>query len=232
MPVPYRHQVLPKNMLTLVQDHRYRFGCLLLLYLVANAAVAQGASPPPRCVETKQETMKEAIARGELIELESDIALASSRLEYFREIERGNVARTNYLISRFETEIALRDSEVTLFNNQQKMELPIFALVFVIVLTSLYLAHAQLRAWLKRGGTEKPADTTALAINRDGLTLNTPFVGLLMLVGAFAFFYMYIDKVYSVQQRSDALRRQIELYPKTESGAAAAPSLAASQSEK
>lgn len=138
--------------------------------------------------------------------------MARAQAAYWSETARLNTAKTSYLVARYQSEIALRQSEVSLFLNQQKMELPIFLLVLAIVLTALYLAHAQLRVWMKRPMSSDGSNATALSISKEGLVLNTPFVGLLMLVGAFGFFYMYIDKVYTIQPRSEALNRQIDQY--------------------
>jgi ABC-type multidrug transport system fused ATPase/permease subunit len=152
--------------------------------------------------------MDQAILRGQKMELDADIAVAKARMVYWEQAAKQESARVDYIVRRYQSEMALRQTEIELYNNQRFMEWPIFGLVVLIVFAALVLAYMQLASWLvsKENLSEK---STALSINKNGIELNTPFVGLLMLVGAFAFFYMYVDQVYSIQTRAEKIAAQI-----------------------
>ncbi|HTJ97983.1 MAG TPA: hypothetical protein VL522_00080, partial [Bordetella sp.] len=122
--------------------------------------------------------------------------------------------------------------QLRIYQNQLTMEYAIFGLVTVIILIALYLAYAQFAVWARRNRNSEMPAVNALTINKEGIAISTPFVGLLMLVAAFAFFYMYVETVYTISDKAESLRVRTEnsVYPSGKQESSTAPAVQAANS--
>lgn len=84
---------------------------------------------------------------------------------------------------------------ITLFNKQLTYHPLILATVLTLVLSSTCLVIVQFWRWSK----ESSVTESTLEITKDGLKVKSPFIGLLMLLASYAFFYLYILEVYKIR---------------------------------
>lgn len=70
----------------------------------------------------------------------------------------------------------------------------IFIMVIVVIGTGLYFSYIQ----LKTKNNETPQ--TSIKISKEGLEINSPFIGLLILGLSFVFFYIYLKDVYPITE--------------------------------
>lgn len=197
--------------------------CMMLGCSVFSASQAAQGSTSAQSSDASS-IYDEALERGKVAQLEADIAVAEARAAQLRASISQHQAYADYMNKRYEADLALRNTQFKLYDNQLRMELFIFGLVSIIVLAALSLAIAQFAVWAKHTKDGNLVEASAFTANKDGVVLNTPFVGLLMLLGAFAFFYLYISSVYVISDRATSVENRI----KENSPAAQAPANQAS----
>jgi len=76
-----------------------------------------------------------------------------------------------------------------MLKNTLLIELNGLQFIFVVIGTGLYFSYIQ----LKTKNNETPQ--TSIKISKEGLEINSPFIGLLILGLSFVFFYIYLKDV-------------------------------------
>ena len=84
---------------------------------------------------------------------------------------------------------------LTIFRRQLVYHPLILITVLLLVLSSTVLVFLQFRRW----NNESNANESSLDLGKEGFKIKTPFVGLMMLVASYAFFYLYILEVYRIR---------------------------------
>jgi hypothetical protein len=104
--------------------------------------------------------------------------------------EADHIQRQAYLARvKAEDEFNLR-----LLNRQLIYHPIILTVVLILVLTSTSLVVVQFITWSRNSSVTE----STFEVGKDGLKVKSPFIGLLMLIASYAFFYLYILEVYRI----------------------------------
>lgn len=93
------------------------------------------------------------------------------------------------------------------FKMQQIMSVVISAVILVIVLMGLWLSYLQFKAdstlnvpkRVPEGGAQS---NSVLKISKEGVEFSSSVIGLIILFMSFFFFYLFLDKVYTISRES------------------------------
>jgi hypothetical protein len=87
------------------------------------------------------------------------------------------------------------------FTWQLVSSLVILVVVLLLVFVALYFAAVQFHATIARpGAATQPTDVTAVEASLQGIKVTSPILGVIILVIAFAFFYLYLRYVYPINE--------------------------------
>jgi hypothetical protein len=149
-------------------------GFVLLLPL---SVFALGAPPGPRVIDY-------AAARASA---EKASAVNAGNIPVAATPDRVAVAREDYEVSTYQ-------HRRSTFWWQYYSTIVIFGAVIVLIGFGVYLAWAQFRVSANVGVP------TSIKLGRDGLEINSSFVGLLILFFSLGFFYLYLTNVYPISE--------------------------------
>lgn len=158
--------------------------CLLLILVIISGGIGAIAS----------ENDEEDTALQQLVRQSEEYE--AKRIQ--REIERLTLS-TEFSKALLELRKFEMQHRAKVFWWQHVFGIAVFILVIILVLGGLYLSYLQ----FKRDGSTGASSQASIEIGREGLKFSSSVIGLAILFMSFGFFYLYIERVYTIQELTD-----------------------------
>lgn len=174
---------------------------IVLAALCGNASSAKSTDTPakPELEKLLDEERAEAIR----LRIKRDTADAEHDIATLRSLTQTLQHKNSAEAAKVEWQQAHNRINDQIYSRQVYYDVVILIMVIVIVMAGIWFSALQaFRDYKKGNGAE-----TSLEITKEGLKIRSPVVGLIALFMSFWFFYVYVERVYTVRGLSEGVWR-------------------------